>query len=230
MRLSIIIPTLNEAENVTRLLKQINSGSGGESEIIVVDGGSTDDTVACARALGARVFQTEKSRAIQMNIGAANATGEVLYFVHCDTLPPQSFKRDIGQAIEDGYEMGCYRFKFDSGNPLLKINGFFTRFSSMWSRGGDQSLFIKKSVFDSLGGYQEEFVIMEEYDLLRRAKNMKLAFIVMPKDIVVSARKYDENNYFRVQVANLVVYNMFRFGYKPQRILSTYRRLIDYRS
>jgi hypothetical protein len=126
--------------------------------------------------------------------------------------------------------MGCYRFKFDSGNPLLKINGFFTRFSSMWSRGGDQSLFIKKSVFNSLRGYQEEYVIMEEFDLLRRARNKKYAFIVMPKDIVVSARKYDENNYFRVQIANLVVFNMFRFGYEPQRILSTYRRLIDYRS
>lgn len=230
MRLSIIIPTLNEAENIDRLLKRVNPSLGEEVEVIVVDGGSTDDTVKRSQALGATVYQTEKGRAKQMNLGATKARGDVLYFIHSDTLPPVSFKTDIEEAINNGFEMGCYRFKFDSNHPLLKINSFFTRFSNMWSRGGDQSLFIKKQIFESLAGYKEEFVIMEEYDLLRRARDLNCTFIIMPKDIVVSARKYDDNNYFRVQIANLVVYNMFRFGYQPQRILSTYRKLIDYRS
>lgn len=230
MRLSIIIPTLNEAENIDRLLKRVNSSLGEEVEVIVVDGGSTDDTVKRSQALGATVYQTKKGRAKQMNLGATKARGDVLYFIHSDTLPPVSFKTDIEEAINNGFEMGCYRFKFDSNHPLLKINSFFTRFSNMWSRGGDQSLFIKKQIFESLAGYKEEFVIMEEYDLLRRARDLNCTFIIMPKDIVVSARKYDDNNYFRVQIANLVVYNMFRFGYQPQRILSTYRKLIDYRS
>ncbi|NND31334.1 MAG: glycosyltransferase family 2 protein [Saprospiraceae bacterium] len=231
MMISLIIPTLNEAQNIIRLVQCIKQNRNGKNcEIIVVDGGSTDETVAKAESAGVRVLSSPQGRAIQMNLGAANATGDVLYFVHSDTLPPNDFISDIEQAIAEQYDMGCYRFKFDSKKQLLKINGFFTRFSSMWSRGGDQSLFVKKDVFDALNGYDEKYVIMEEYDFLRRARLQKYRFKLMQKDILVSARKYDDNSYLRVQVANLVVYNMFRYGYEPQRILSTYRRLIDYRS
>ena len=98
----------------------------------------------------------------------------------------------------------------------------------MWCRGGDQSLFIKSKVFNALGGYKEEYVIMEEYDLLRRAVD-QYRFKLIPKDIIVSARKYKDNNYLRVQFANLIVFNMFKMGYEPQRLLDTYRRLISYR-
>ena len=231
MKISIIIPTLNEAANITGLLERIGEAKGNNlSEVIVVDGGSTDRTVEKADQAGATVLTSKRGRAIQMNVGSAKANGDILYFLHSDTLPPGGFIKDITEAIRDRYDMGCYRFKFDSNNQLLKINGFFTRFGNMWSRGGDQSLFIKKSVFNALGGYDEKYVIMEEYDLLRRARLQEYRFKVMQKDIIVSARKYETNNYLRVQIANLIVYNMFRFGYEPQRILSTYRRLLDYRS
>ena len=226
-----IIPTLNEEENIRNLLPHLQTAIGqNDCEIIICDGGSRDATVQISHEFGVKVMRTVKGRAVQMNAGVREATGEIYYFLHADTRPPETFVDDIRQARDEGYDMGSYRFRFESKNPLLKINNYFTRFNKMWTRGGDQSLFITRSVFEILGGYREEFVIMEEYDLLRRAQEKKVHFKVMPNDIIVSARKYEGNSYLRVQFANLIVFNMFRRGYDPQRILDTYRKLIDYRS
>lgn len=231
MYLSLIIPTLNEEKNVFELLNHLSDVPDiDQVEILVCDGQSQDRTAAVCANMNIPVVECERGRAVQMNKGARQAKGDVLYFVHADTRPPLSFVRDIRLALEEGYDMGSYRFRFDSANKLLKINNFFTRFNKMWTRGGDQSLFITREVFELLGGYREEFVIMEEYDLLRRAKGQDFRFKILPGDILVSARKYEGNSYLKVQFANLVVFNMFRLGYEPKRILKTYRRLIDYRS
>lgn len=232
MTISIIIPTLNEADNIGPLLYHLNKSPDRNAlEIIVADGHSVDGTVEkCQEFASARVISTARGRAVQMNEAAMIASGEVLYFVHADTLPPLTFYSDIRTALEEGYDLGCYRFRFDSPRTLLKINNFFTRFDRMWVRGGDQSLFMTRDSFVALGGYRKEFVIMEEYDLIRRARESGLKFKVIPGEILVSARKYQGNSYLRVQLANLVAFNMFRFGFDPQRILSTYRRMIHYRS
>jgi rSAM/selenodomain-associated transferase 2 len=231
MRVSIIIPTLNEAGNIAQLLSRLTETSSEYlEEIIVVDGGSTDDTCQIVRKLGVKVMNCPKrGRAFQMNVGAHHSSGDVLYFIHGDTLPPTTYLEDIGTALGDGHDMGCYRFKFDGKRWLLRINSFFTRYNKSWCRGGDQSLFVKKEVFNALGGYREDYVIMEDFELLRRAVG-KYRFCVMPKEIIVSDRKYKTNNYLQVQLANLIVFNMFKRGYAPQKILKTYRRMIDYRS
>ncbi len=230
MTISVIIPTLNESAHLNPLLIRLRSGAESRQvEIIVVDGGSSDATCKIARAHRVRLIETEACRARQMNMGVDMAEGEVLYFVHADTLPPLSYCEDILQALRDGYDVGCYRFKFDSSHVLLKINAFFTRYPQMWCRGGDQSLFVRRDVFDQIGGYRDGDVIMEEYEFLKKAK-ADYRFVVLPKNILVSARKYRSNGYFRVQFANLVAFNMYRLGMGSERILQTYRTLINYRS
>ena len=230
MRCSVIIPTLNEEDHIDQLLLRLEQGSCQTTEIILVDGGSTDKTIERARKYSIKILQSVRpGRALQMNLGVREATGDVFYFVHGDTIPPLTYMKDIKQAISEGYDLGCYRFKFEGNQLILRINAFFTRFNKSWCRGGDQSLFIKKEVFNALGGYREQYVIMEDFELLRRALPTYF-FKIMPKDIIVSRRKYDDNNYLRVQFANLIVFNMFKFGYEPGTILNTYRRLINYRS
>ena len=130
MKISIIIPTLNEAQNIGSLVRHLkNSADKNLLEIIVVDAQSTDNTEGVASAAGAKVVQSPKrSRAAQMNFGAKNATGEVLYFVHADCFPPTTFVHDIEQAVLNGFPLGCYRYRFDSRIFLLKINAFFTQF------------------------------------------------------------------------------------------------------
>lgn len=222
--ISVIIPTLNEEENIGRLLQFFDEHPRkSELEIIVVDGGSKDQTCSIAQSYPCHLLRSAKqSRASQMNLGATHAKGDVLYFVHADTLPPGSFVDDIYSAHLTGYKIGCYRFKFrNKPTPLLHINDFFTRLPFMWCRGGDQTLFVDNGLFSSLGGFNEDFVIMEDYELLERTKKYS-KFIIMPKSVEVSSRKYEHNSYMKVQLTNLKAMKMYRNGVNPARIRNYY--------
>lgn len=228
MNVSIIIPTLNEASNIARLLEYIRQNAGPQLlEILLVDGGSTDDTVAIAQAKGAQVLNCPtRSRAAQMNLGAKHARGEVLYFIHADTLPPQNFLEAIHTAFENGLCMGCFRYRFDSSSWLLKCNAWFTRFNFLWCQGGDKTFFILADTFTELGGYDEKYVIMEEYDFIRRARK-KYLMPTLPHTATVSARKYQQNSWLRVQLANLLVFNLFRVGLEPIRLKKIYKQILN---
>jgi len=230
MKISIIIPTLNEAANISKLLTHLHAfDSILDHEILVADGGSTDQTIPISKSFGAITFQSNiSSRAIQMNEAAKQATGDILYFVHADTLPPKSCLVDIQKAVKSKTCIGCFRFRFDSNNLLLKVNSFFTRFNVMWCRGGDQSLFITRSFFEELGGFDEKCVIMEDFEIIKRARDKK-AFKIIPKDVLVSARKYVDNGYFKVQWANLVAFRKFKKGESHEQILETYKKMLTYR-
>ena len=177
MNLSVIIPTLNEASNIVNTIGTLQRHGGPHIlEILVVDGGSTDDTVQLAENCGARVlFSKEKSRAAQMNMGAEHSQGDILYFVHADTIAPQTFAAEIQSAMTRGVEMGCFRYKFDSSSWLLRINAYFTRFHFLFCQGGDKTFFIRRKLFFEIGQYDTRYVIMEEYDFLRRAAASLLA-------------------------------------------------------
>ena len=199
-------------------------------ELIVVDGGSTDDSVNLAEAAGARVLiAPRRGRAAQMNHGASRARFDTLYFVHADTLPPESYYTDITESTAAGQPTGCYRFAYDRPpNPLMRLNAYCTRFNRLWCRGGDQSLFIPKALFQELGTFCERHVIMEDFDFIEKIQAAH-SFRILPKNIVVSARKYETNGYLRVQLANLVVFVMYRLGISRERMKATYAELLDYR-
>jgi rSAM/selenodomain-associated transferase 2 len=227
LKVSVIVPVLNESERIATLIEYLLEHGGATlREILVVDGGSDDDTVARAKNAGAIVLACPvKSRAAQMNCGARTASGDVLYFIHADTFPPPSFSTDIIDSISAGYGMGCYRYRFESNRILLKINAYFNRFPWLWCQGGDKTFFIRKTLFEQHGGFDENFVIMEEYDFLRRTMS-KLKFYTIPKYAVVSARKYENNSWLRVQLANALVFNLFKMGVAPVRLKKLYKKLI----
>lgn len=227
MKISIIIPTLNEEKNIVELLERLKDVVVSHNvEIIVSDGGSKDDTVNMAKSYGATVFHSPaRGRAIQMNHAAKEASGEILYFVHADSRPPVTLAHDILSAVEEGYLLGCYQFQFDSPSVLLRINSFFTRFDRMMFRGGDQTLFVTKKVFEEFGGYDPNFKIMEEYDFLKRVRK-RYAFKIMDGPVIVSARKYDTNSYLKVNFANLIVFTMYRLGYSQESMLRQYHRML----
>lgn len=108
---------------------------------------------------------------------------------------------------------------------MLRINAFCTRFERTICRGGDQTLVVRRPLFEALGGYRERFVIMEDYDFIRRARQ-QARFKIIPDDVVVSARKYTHNSYLRVNLANLVVFTLYRLGVAPPTLRSLYHRLI----
>lgn len=229
MKVSVIIPTFNEENNIARLVKfLLFHASAKLEEIIVCDGHSSDDTLSVAQKAGAdTLLSPRRGRAAQMNFAASKASGDVLYFVHADTMPPSSYLSDITEALAEGCLLGGYRADFASRNPLLKINAYFTRFDESPCHGGDQTLFVYKDFFDELGGYSEDYVIMEDFELIRRARQ-KAVFKNMPKKVRISARKYQENSYLRVNFANFVVFNMFRIGFSPQSMQKVYFKLIKH--
>ncbi len=226
-KISIIIPTLNEVQNINKLLPFLfENGKDLIHEIIVADAKSEDKTWLFAQKLGAKIVICPLGRAVQMNRAAAIAGGEILYFVHADTLPPQHFATSILAAFEKGKTAGCFPFVFDSPSFLLKINAYCTRFPFLWCRGGDQTLFITKDFFEKLGGFDEKYSIMEEYDFIIRAKKYQ-SFHILKGNVLVSARKYEENGYFRVQIANFLAFNMFRFNFSQSKILKMYKNILN---
>ncbi len=230
MQISVIIPVLNEEGNLKQLLPYIfEHGEDHLAEVIVVDSGSTDDTVHVARSYGAILLRSKvKSRAAQMNLGAHHATGGIFYFVHADSRPNTNFVKDILNAVKHGISAGCYRYQFDSSSPLLKMNAWFTRFNGILSGGGDQTLFVKKSVFKNLGGYDEYYTIMEDFEFVGRIKK-HFDFKILPKNIKVSARKYETNSWLRVQLANLTVFVLYYLKREPEYLKTIYRKMLDYR-
>ncbi|HMB90981.1 MAG TPA: TIGR04283 family arsenosugar biosynthesis glycosyltransferase [Rhodothermales bacterium] len=229
MRVSIIIPTINEEANVAKLVPYLREqGDERVVDLIVVDGGSTDNTVAEVKAAGAAVYTcAQRGRAAQMNRGAAHASGDIFYFVHADACPPPTFLDQIEEALAEGCDLGCFRFIFDSNRLLLRINAYFTRFDRLMCRGGDQTLFVRRSLFEALEGYKEDHVVMEDYDFILRARQ-QARFKIIPDDVMVSARKYEHNSYLRVNLSNLTVFMMFYLGFSPKTMLATYKKLINH--
>lgn len=229
MTVSIIIPTYNESKQIHRLLASILKGKTGDIlEILVIDSKNSSDNLA-EILLDSEIRYVKSdfsSRASQMNFGASIATGDVLFFVHADTILPSSYAGDIQKTLSSCH-LGCFRAIIDSPSLLLKINSFFTRFPFLWCRGGDQTLFVKKTIFNELGLYNEKFVIMEEYDFLRRAL-VKYKLGIVEKSVLVSARKYENNKFWKIQWANFVAMRMFFKGrHSPKEIKDRYTQILD---
>lgn len=226
MKLSIIIPSYRESENLTTLLPYLRSEIKKEDEIIVVE--ACTETEDVEEALKEKLVKSEKKcRAFQLNKGAKLAKGNVLYFVHADTQPPKGFRSDILNAVSNNHYYGCFPFQFNSKKWYLKVNAFTTRFNFLYFRGGDQSLFVTRDFYEKLGGFDEYYTIMEEYDFFRRARKFSPIYIMKQKRIRVSARKYDNNSYLRVNWANFLAVRMFKRGKKPDEIKERYAKILN---
>lgn len=232
MKISVIIPSFNEADNIGCLIESLKiNGKNYLHEIIIADSpNSTDTTKEIAQKLGAIAQKSpQEGRAFQMNFGASIATGDILYFVHADIKVNPDYAFDILKAIKNGHDFGCYRYQFDTDDWLLKVNAFCTRLPFIWCRGGDETLFIRKKDFLKVGKFREDYQIMEDYEFIIRAKKV-LNFKIIPKNVIVSARKYKTNSYLRVQKANFKVMRMFLSGKASQlEMMKTYRSMLDYR-
>ena len=226
--ISVIIPTYNEALHIQQKIHKIwlHDHAHLIKEIIIADGGSTDGTIEKGLSEGVAVHRcSAKGRAVQMNQGAAEAKGSILYFLHADTIPPVGFSNDILRAVQKGYNAGCYRLGFDHQHWFLRVHCWFTRFDFNCFRFGDQSLFIKKDIFSRCGGFCEKHMVLEDQEIMHRIRK-KGKFIVIKKQVITSARKYLDNGIFKTQGIFYLIYAMYQLGFSQQRLLGTYRKLI----
>ncbi|MEO8111180.1 MAG: TIGR04283 family arsenosugar biosynthesis glycosyltransferase [Ginsengibacter sp.] len=228
--LSIIVPTLNEADSIGHLINYLREHAGGYIQIIVSDGGSTDNTVSAALQAQAEVLVSPiKGRAAQMNYGASKATESILYFVHADCLPPNFFYNNIVKAVEDGFVLGRFQTKFNSKKKLLKLNAFFTRFDWAVCSGGDQTLFFRKDIFRQINGFNNELFLMEDYDIVKRARQQHFPYAILKDKVLVSARKYSNNSWLKVQQAHHKIIKMYHKGASQKALVEKYKELLNYR-
>lgn len=227
MKLSIIIPVYNEADVIEQTIEYLNTQQANILEIIVVDGGSSDATTTKARSAGASVIASpQKGRAAQMNFGARHAKGDVLYFLHADSLPPENFIAKIDQALSSGYHAGCFRLEFGQSHFLLKIYSWFTRFDIDAFRFGDQSLFIKDDIFFKINGFREDHLVMEDQEIVRRIKQ-EFSFAVLDEAVTTSARKYRKKGFLKLQLIFVLIFILYKLGINQTDLTLIYKKLVQ---
>lgn len=196
--LSVIIPTLNEAENIEETLSRFRAA--GVDEVIVVDGGSSDATVEVASVSEYRVLTSpEPGRAKQMNLGARESSGEVLLFTHGDTLIPEESLKQMTEAMRADSTLvgGGFARRFDSDSLLLKFTAWCSDFRGRWWGLflGDQGIFVRRSVFESLGGFDEAVCPGEDLDFSFRFAKLGRTRLVGPP-VLSSARRFEKRGVF----------------------------------
>ncbi len=266
-KLSIIIPILNEVETIGNLLQHLldNSSKNNITEIIVVDGGSTDGSQEIVsnfvtssesnvnlsavenkfdlyREVNKKVLDTKFSienstrtnikllnskqgRAKQMNLGAENAIGNILYFLHADSFPPKAFDQLIINEIEKTNLAGCFKMQFDHNHWWLRLASWLTQFKWRACRGGDQSQFITKSLFNEIGGFDENYIIYED-NILINELYLRNEFVVIQQKITTSARCYKKNGVWRLQYHFWTIYVKKWFGASAEELHSYYLKHI----
>ncbi|MGX1023208.1 TIGR04283 family arsenosugar biosynthesis glycosyltransferase [Flavobacterium sp. CS20] len=230
MKISIIIPTYNEAQEIHRTLCELKNRQSKHSfidEIIVVDGQSLDETQNIVSQFeNVTCIISEKSRPQQMNKGAKHANGEVLYFLHADCLPPKNYDYHIVKAIRKGYLAGCFRMNFDHKHPWIKFISWLTKFKYRACRGGDQSLFIKTSLFSEIKGFDERYQIFEDHDILAKIYR-KTKFYVIQKPLISSARRFRDKGILKLQLLFWTIYFKKWLGATPENLFSFYKKHIN---
>lgn len=221
-KISIVVPTVNEIRELPRTLEAAQRGHS--HEIIVVDGGSTDDTMNIARSMDAIVLTAPCCRAVQMNRGAAIATGEYLLFLHADTLLPSDYAVHVPVVLgEPGVAGGAFEFSIAddfAGRRLVEsTTNWRARHGQM--PYGDQALFLQREVFTQLGGFSE-MPIMEDYEFARRLRRLG-RIVIAPSAAVTSGRRWQRLGWMRTTLLNRAIILAYRSGVSPSRLAGWYR-------
>lgn len=192
MFVSIIIPVLNEEDSIKNLLQQLQICRQQGHEIIVVDGGSADQTVAISELLSDKVITSESGRARQMNNGANEAKHDVFWFLHADTLIPENAINNIQQALTT-QEWGRFNIKLSGTNFLFRLIERMINLRSCLNgiATGDQGIFVKRKTFESVNGYSN-IPLMEDVALSKKLKKISKP-VCLKVSLITSSRRWERN-------------------------------------
>lgn len=225
-RISVIIPAFNEAKTIAVTLASASVGL--ETEVILVDGGSEDDTVATAKAAGCIVLHAPRGRAAQMNAGAAQASGGILLFLHADTRLPPNFDAAVRRLLVDpSVALGAFGLHIEGAAKAYRRIGYWATLRSRWLglAYGDQGMFLRREDFNKLGGFADTG-FMEDVELVTRARRLGRV-VTLPESVATSARRWERNGVARVTLLNLLAISAYVLGVPPRVIQHYYRGGMD---
>ncbi len=217
---SIIIPVLNE-EKILRSNLELVIKFKDQAEIIIVDGGSTDNSMQICRGFGLPVYKSSKGRGIQLNKGAELSKGEIILFLHADTkLPPDALK-----IIDDFFKIkermiATFKLAFDADHLMLKVYSFFTRKNNRFTTFGDQVIVVRRSFFFEVGGFPS-IPILEDFEFLGSARRLSRIF-KLPGTVITSARRFQKKGIVKTQLITAFYLLKYYFGKKPAEIYADY--------
>jgi rSAM/selenodomain-associated transferase 2 len=221
--LSIVIPCLNEAAAIVRTLESLQPLRARGTEVIVVDGGSDDDSAALAAPLADRVIAAPRGRAMQMNAGAAISRGDVLLFLHADCILPADADRMIRDGLAAGEKLwGRFDVELASTHPMLKLVAVMMNLRSRYTgiATGDQGIFVTRALFEKLGGFPA-LPLMEDIALSTRARAAGAPLCLCAR-IVASARRWEQHGVFRTIILMWRLRLAYFLGADPARLKLRY--------
>ena len=221
-RISVIIPTLNEADQLSTVLERVFCED--IFECIVVDGGSTDGTLKVAHELGAVVEQSPPGRASQLNAGAKRASGDLLLFLHGDTLLPAGYVGQMKRALgSKGFVLGAFPLGLNASGFGLRIVELLVRLRCFWfdMPYGDQAYFVWRRHFDAVGGFPEQ-PLLEDYEFLRRIRAHG-AVVLTDRPVLTSARRWQKLGWRRTSAINYTIIRRYIKGTPPDELARVYR-------
>lgn len=220
---SVVIPALNEAGQLGRTLAALSPSP--DIEVIVVDGGSSDATLAIARAAGVRALAARPPRSVQMNAGAAAAGGGILLFLHADTRLPMKFQEPVRRTLASPrVAAGAFRLRIDAGGWGLRIIEQAANWRSRFLKMpyGDQALFLRRDTFWELGGFPA-IPIMEDFEFIRRLKR-KGRIAMVPDAARTSPRRWLQVGMGKTWLINQAIIAAYFMGASPERLAAWYRK------
>lgn|SRR5574341_362041 len=224
--ISIIIPVLNESEGINDAIGRLRSiVSGNEAEIIVVDGDPAGSTINALK--DKRVIKTlsGKGRAIQMNKGAALASGRILLFLHADTMLPQNALVSITKYMKDGrFVAGAFDLGIQTNRKIFKITERYVALRTRLTKVpfGDQAIFIRREYFDRIGGFKP-VPIMEDFELMSRIKKRGDRIRIIPEKAMTSARRWEKEGVLYATFRNWMLQLLYLAGVSPERLSRFYK-------
>ncbi len=221
--ISVIIPTLNEADHIAGTITNI--GHGNNTQIIVADGGSSDDTVSIATSLGANIIESSPPRSRQLNQGADAASNDILLFLHADTRLPEDFVKSVLRTLKQpGIVAGAFELRIDSPHPALRFIEYVANRRSRYLKMpyGDQAIFILSEMFHHVGGFPE-MPIMEDFELIRRLQK-KGGVVTVAEPVVTSPRRWLNHGILKTTLVNQLIVISYFLGISTDTIARLYRR------